>query len=133
MPAIAALVGPFYLDGQWGAPLNQANLPASYKSIADYLGHLKERYDTEADLFSFNESDLGLNIRHTAQEHAALLKRRHPAGHANGAAGASKNLRCYATDQAHNYHKIKSLSATEGQAHFTLATSSYLTLGSGPD
>ena len=61
-------------SGQWGAPLNQANLTASYKSIADYLVYLKEQYGTEADLFSFNESDLGINIRQTGQEHASLIK-----------------------------------------------------------
>ncbi len=61
-------------NGQWGAPLNQANLQASYKSIADYLVYLKEQYGTEATLFSFNESDLGINIRQTGQEHADLIK-----------------------------------------------------------
>jgi hypothetical protein len=61
-------------NGQWGAPLNQANLTASYKSIADYLVYLKEQYGTEADMFSFNESDLGINIRQTGQEHANLIK-----------------------------------------------------------
>jgi hypothetical protein len=61
-------------NGQWGAPLNQANLQASYKSIADYLVYLKEQYGTEATMFSFNESDLGINIRQTGQEHADLIK-----------------------------------------------------------
>ncbi|MGI4871861.1 MAG: hypothetical protein ACRYFX_11885 [Janthinobacterium lividum] len=61
-------------DGKWGAPLNPANLQASYKSIADYLVYLKEQYGTEADMFSFNESDLGINIRQTGQEHADLIK-----------------------------------------------------------
>ncbi|MGI4834228.1 MAG: hypothetical protein ACRYFK_12300 [Janthinobacterium lividum] len=61
-------------DGKWGAPLKPANLAASYQSIADYLVYLKEQYGTEADLFSFNESDLGINIRQTGQEHAALIK-----------------------------------------------------------
>jgi hypothetical protein len=61
-------------NGQWGAPLNQANLQASYKSIADYLVYLKEQYGTEATLFSFNESDLGINVRQTGQEHADLIK-----------------------------------------------------------
>jgi hypothetical protein len=61
-------------DGKWGAPLNQANLQASYKSIADYLVYLKEQYGVEADLFSFNESDLGINIRQTGLEHADLIK-----------------------------------------------------------
>lgn len=61
-------------DGRWGAPLNPANLAASYQSIADYLVYLKEQYGVEADLFSFNESDLGINIRQTGPEHAALIK-----------------------------------------------------------
>jgi len=61
-------------DGKWGAPLDPANLPASYKSIADYLVYLKEQYGVEADLFSFNESDLGINIRQTGLEHADLIK-----------------------------------------------------------
>ncbi|NML67874.1 hypothetical protein HHL22_21955 [Hymenobacter sp. RP-2-7] len=61
-------------DGKWGAPLNQANLAASYQSIADYLVYLKEQYGVEADLFSFNESDLGINVRQTGQEHADLIK-----------------------------------------------------------
>lgn len=61
-------------NGQWGAPLDPAHLPASYKSIADYLVYLKEQYGTEAALFSFNESDLGINIRQTGQEHADLIK-----------------------------------------------------------
>lgn len=61
-------------NGRWGAPLNQANVAASYKSIADYLLYLKAQYGVEADLFSFNESDLGINIRQTGQEHADLIK-----------------------------------------------------------
>jgi len=61
-------------NGQWGAPLNPANLQASYQSIADYLVYLKTAYGVEATLFSFNESDLGINIRQTGQEHADLIK-----------------------------------------------------------
>ncbi len=61
-------------DGRWGAPLNKANMAASYKSIADYLVYLKEQYGLEAAMFSFNESDLGINIRQTGQEHDELIK-----------------------------------------------------------
>lgn len=61
-------------DGRWGAPLNPANLEASYQSIADYLVYLKTEYGVEAALFSFNESDLGINVRQTGQEHADLIK-----------------------------------------------------------
>jgi hypothetical protein len=45
-----------------------------YKSITDYILYLKENYNTEVALFSFNESDLGINVRQTAQEHDALIK-----------------------------------------------------------
>lgn len=61
-------------DGIWGNPLNQATMAASYQSIADYLVYLKEQYGVEAAMFSFNESDLGINIRQTGQEHADLIK-----------------------------------------------------------
>ncbi|HEX8327700.1 MAG TPA: hypothetical protein VF629_09180 [Hymenobacter sp.] len=61
-------------DGVWGNPLNPAATAASYKSIADYLVYLKEQYGVEAAMFSFNESDLGINVRQTGQEHADLIK-----------------------------------------------------------
>jgi hypothetical protein len=61
-------------DGVWGNPLDKANLEASYKSITDYLLFLKEKYGVEAIMFSFNESDLGINVRQTGQEHADLIK-----------------------------------------------------------
>ncbi|GAB3241313.1 hypothetical protein GCM10027346_36580 [Hymenobacter seoulensis] len=61
-------------DGIWGNPLNPATMQASYQSIADYLVYLKEQYGVEAAMFSFNESDLGINIRQTGQEHAELIK-----------------------------------------------------------
>jgi O-glycosyl hydrolase len=43
-------------------------------SIAGYLLFLKEKYGVEAALFSFNESDLGINVRQTPREHAELIK-----------------------------------------------------------
>ncbi|WP_152981801.1 hypothetical protein [Hymenobacter sp. AT01-02] len=61
-------------DGKWGNPLNPTNLQASYKSIADYIQYLKDQYGVDVALFSFNESDLGINIRQTSQEHAQLIK-----------------------------------------------------------
>ena len=45
-----------------------------YKSIADYLVCLKELYGVEAYAYSFNESDIGINVMHTAQEHADFIK-----------------------------------------------------------
>jgi hypothetical protein len=45
-----------------------------YKSIADYILYLKNNYGVEVALFSFNESDLGINVRVTPLEHDALIK-----------------------------------------------------------
>ena len=57
--------------GEWLAPEKQAQI---YKSIADYLVLLKEKYGVEAWAFSFNESDLGINVFHTPQEHSDFIK-----------------------------------------------------------
>jgi hypothetical protein len=61
-------------DSVWGNPLKKAVMPMIYKSIADYIVYLKEHYGVEAKYFSFNESDLGINVRQTADEHAELIK-----------------------------------------------------------
>lgn len=61
-------------DGVWGNPLDTASMQAIYRSIADYIQVLKEQYGVEPALFSFNESDLGINIRQTGREHADLIK-----------------------------------------------------------
>lgn len=45
-----------------------------YKSIADYLVYMKKYYGIEISAFSFNESDLGIDILHTPQEHADFIK-----------------------------------------------------------
>jgi O-glycosyl hydrolase len=62
------------VNGVWGNPLNKDNMDAIYKSIADYIIYLKNKYGTEIKLFSFNESDLGINIRLTAQDHDDFIK-----------------------------------------------------------
>ncbi len=61
-------------NGVWGNPLDTSNMQAIYKSIADYLIYLRDTYGVEAAMFSFNESDLGINIRQTGEEHAQLIK-----------------------------------------------------------
>jgi hypothetical protein len=61
-------------DGVWGNPLDAAKTNEIYKSIADYLVYLKEQYGVKISMFSFNESDLGINIRQTGDEHAQLIK-----------------------------------------------------------
>jgi hypothetical protein len=62
------------VNGVWGNKLNKDNIDAIYKSIADYIIYLKTKYGTEVKLFSFNESDLGINVRVTAQEHDDFIK-----------------------------------------------------------
>lgn len=61
-------------DGVWGNPLSKENMQAIYKSIGDYIAYMKEAYEVEVSMFSFNESDLGINIRQTGQQHAELIK-----------------------------------------------------------
>jgi O-glycosyl hydrolase len=59
---------------QWGNQLNYDNIQATYKSIADYIVYLKDKFGVDVQLFSFNESDLGINIRVTGKEHDELIK-----------------------------------------------------------
>ncbi|MBS7563244.1 hypothetical protein KHS38_02400 [Mucilaginibacter sp. Bleaf8] len=62
------------VNGIWGNPLNPEQMQRIYQSITDYILYLKDAYGVEAAFFSFNESDLGINIRMTAQEHADFIK-----------------------------------------------------------
>jgi hypothetical protein len=72
-------------EGPRGNPLNPEKMARIRESIAGYLLFLKEQYGVEAAMFSFNESDLGINVRQTPREHAELIK-------ALGATFASKGL-----------------------------------------
>jgi len=45
-----------------------------FESMASYLLFLKKDYGVEADFFSFNESDLGINVVFTAEEHCTFIK-----------------------------------------------------------
>ncbi|MDR2968491.1 MAG: hypothetical protein LBV32_02665 [Tannerellaceae bacterium] len=47
---------------------------AIYRSLADYLVYMKEAYGVEADFYSFNESDIGIDVLHTPEEHAVFIK-----------------------------------------------------------
>lgn len=76
-PAWAIVGKPHYgktPDGVWGNPLNHDMEPQIYKSIADYIVYLRDHYGVEASYFSFNESDLGINVRQTGEEHDRLIK-----------------------------------------------------------
>ena len=61
-------------DGPRGNALNPEKMARIKDSIAGYLLFLKEEYGVEAALFSFNESDIGINVRQTPREHAELIK-----------------------------------------------------------
>ena len=54
--------------------LNENKMQRIYQSLADYLVCLKEEYGVEAHSFSFNESDIGIDVLHTPQEHADFIK-----------------------------------------------------------
>jgi hypothetical protein len=58
----------------WGNPLNQSKAEKIYASITAYIQFLKEEYGVEAAMFSFNESDLGIYVRQTGEEHARLIR-----------------------------------------------------------
>jgi len=69
-----AMFGPPDPEGPRGNPLNPEKMARIKDSIAGYLLFLKEKYGVEAALFSFNESDLGIDVRQTPREHAELIK-----------------------------------------------------------
>ncbi len=62
-------------QGRRGNALDPGKMNSIVKSITSYLVYLKENYGVEATLFSFNESDLGIDIRQTAEEHRDLIKK----------------------------------------------------------
>ncbi len=45
------------------------------KSIGSYLEYMKRAFGSEPVLFSFNESDMGINVLQSPQEHADAIKR----------------------------------------------------------
>ncbi|MGO9110290.1 MAG: hypothetical protein ACLP9L_13780 [Thermoguttaceae bacterium] len=57
------------------AGINPAQWDKVCKSIDSYLEYMKQDYGAEPLLFSFNESDMGINVKQTPQEHAEAIKR----------------------------------------------------------
>jgi hypothetical protein len=58
-----------------GKPIDPAQWDKVCKSIGSYLQYLKEHYGAEPELFSFNESDLGINVLQTPEQHDETIKR----------------------------------------------------------
>ncbi|SFZ91901.1 hypothetical protein SAMN05428642_102419 [Flaviramulus basaltis] len=61
-------------DGTRGNALDLTKKEAIYKSIASYIKYLKEVYSVKTVMFSFNEADLGIEIRQTPKEHNEFIK-----------------------------------------------------------
>jgi hypothetical protein len=57
-----------------GGFLDPAKMDHIKESLGSYLVFLKEKYGVEAAAFSFNESDIGIDVRQTSREHANLIK-----------------------------------------------------------
>ncbi len=55
--------------------MNPEKLDAVCKAMVSYLVYLKKNFNAEPALLSFNESDLGINILFTPQEHADFIKK----------------------------------------------------------
>lgn len=60
--------------GLRGNALNPEKAEETYASITDYVLYMKKHYGVEMVYFSFNESDLGINVRQTDEEHTDLIK-----------------------------------------------------------
>ncbi|MCK5702329.1 MAG: hypothetical protein KAI29_14290, partial [Cyclobacteriaceae bacterium] len=60
--------------GLRGNALNPERMEEIYASITDYILYMKKNYGVEMAYFSFNESDLGINVRQTDKEHTQLIR-----------------------------------------------------------
>ena len=74
-----AVIGPLprggaMVNGRRGNALDSAKMGRIHESITSYLLYLRRHYGVEAAMFSFNESDLGIDVRQTSREHADLIK-----------------------------------------------------------
>ncbi|WP_373056535.1 hypothetical protein [Zunongwangia sp. H14] len=61
-------------DGTMGNSLDLSKKDKIYESLTAYIQFLKEEYGVETKMFSFNESDLGIDVRQTPEEHDQLIK-----------------------------------------------------------
>lgn len=61
-------------EGFYGNTLRPDKSEQIYASITSYPLYMKEHYGVEVEMFSFNESDLGIDVRQTAEEHRQLIK-----------------------------------------------------------
>jgi hypothetical protein len=57
------------------SPINPQKWDAVCQAIGSYLECLKKRFGAQPKLFSFNESDIGINVLQTPREHDETIKR----------------------------------------------------------
>jgi hypothetical protein len=55
--------------------LNQEKWDSISKSIGSYILYMKNTYGAEPVLFSFNESEMGIDVRQTAAEHCTQIRK----------------------------------------------------------
>jgi hypothetical protein len=67
--------GNFFGGGPRGQRLDPAKWDKICKSIGSYLLYLKDHYGAEPLLFSFNESNIGINVRQSPQDHDQAIKK----------------------------------------------------------
>ena len=48
--------------------------PAMYKGITSYIAYMKKNYGAEPRLFSFNEADMGINVKLTPEDQDMVIK-----------------------------------------------------------
>jgi hypothetical protein len=58
-----------------GRPVNPKKWDKLCRAIGSYLEYMKKNYGAEPVLFSFNESDMGIYVLQSPQEHADAIKR----------------------------------------------------------
>jgi hypothetical protein len=61
--------------GGGGQRLDPSKWDAICKSIGAYLVYLRDHYGAEPVYFSFNESNIGINVRQSPEEHAEAVKK----------------------------------------------------------
>jgi hypothetical protein len=60
--------------GGGGATIAAEKWPAMYKGITSYIAYLKKNYGAEPLLFSFNEADMGINVKLTPDDQDKIIK-----------------------------------------------------------
>ena len=74
LPAWARSTNTGGRGGGGGGSIAPDKWPAMYKGITSYIAYMKKNYGAEPLLFSFNEADMGINVRLTPDEQDKVIK-----------------------------------------------------------